>query len=100
MGRRILFLKWCQYFIAHCIPDIHQHVCIGEAFHCPELVSLHGVKMTIQWFTTIVLLQDFAVGDRGDAIVVKLEPSRLAVGFDECKVVAAIDVSRVHQHAV
>ena len=99
MGRRVLFLKRCQYLVTHRIPYIHQHVCIGEAFHRAKLVSLEGVK-TIQRLATIVFLQNLTVGDGGDAIVIELEPSGLAIGFDERKVVSAIDISRVHQYAV
>lgn len=49
---------------------------------------------------TKVVLEDLAIGNRDDAIVVEAEPATLGGGLDVDKVVAAVDVARVDEDAV
>lgn len=100
MRRCILFFERCQYFVDRSLADVYQHVSVREALHGAHLIALQRLWNAIQRFTTIVLLQHFAVGHRSHTIVVELEPSRVAIWFNQSKVVTAIHVTGMHQDAM
>ena len=100
MGWGILLPKRRQHFVVQALANVHQHVRVREALHRAHLVALHGRDQSVQWLTTVVLLENFAVSDGCHTIVVELQPSRLPVGLDECEVMTAMQVTRVHKDTV
>jgi hypothetical protein len=52
---------------------------------------------TVEHISTVVVLQDLLVGDRGNTIVIELEPSSVFLGFDQGEVVSTVEITRVDQ---
>ena len=100
MWRCIFFLERCQYLVDRCLADVYQHVSVREALHSADLIALQRLWNAVQGFATIVLLQHFTISHRSHTIVVKLEPSRVAIWLNQSKVVPAIHVTRMHQNAM
>lgn len=96
----VLLGKRSKDFIDGGLPNIHQHICISKPLHRPNLVALQSRRYTVQGFAAIILLQNLSVCDRSNSIVVKFEPSRFAVRFDESEVMAAMYISGMNQNSV
>ena len=93
MRRSVFFSKWSKYVINLRLSDVHQHVCIREAFHGTNLIALSECRYSVKGFTAVVLLQNFTVGYWCDSIVIVFEPACFAVWFDKSKVVATMEVA-------
>ena len=100
MGRCVLFSEGRQNLVDCHIPDVHQHVCIREAFHSTNLLALCRRGQAIQNFTAVVLLKHLPVRNRGYTIVVELQPSRLAVRFNEGEIVTPVQISGVYEYTM
>jgi len=64
------------------------------------LIALQWRNDAIQRFATIVLLQHLAIGDWGNFVIIKLQPSRLSIRLDKCEIMSTISVSGVHQNTM
>lgn len=101
MSRRVLVLPWCKDFVDRTLTDVHQHVCVRETLHRTNLSALHRWdRAAVHDLATIVLFENFPISDGGDAVVVELQPPCLAVRLDESKVMAAVEITGVHEHTV
>lgn len=100
MDRSILLSKWCQHLVDTRLADVYQHVRVREPFHRSDLIPLQRLRNAVQRLTTVVLLKHLPVCDRRDAVIVELQPAGLAVRLDKCKVMTAMEVAGVHEHAV
>jgi hypothetical protein len=100
MRRGIIRSERFQNVIHSLVPNVNQHVRVGEALHRPGLLSLVGSNQTVVHVTTIVVLGDLLVGDRDDPIVIVLEPPSVLLGLDQGEVMASVQIPRMHEHTV
>lgn len=100
MRRCILFLERCQYLVDRHLADVYQHVSVREALHGANLVALQRLWNAVQRFAAKILLQHLAISHRSHTIIVKLEPSGVAIWFYQRKVVSAVHVTGMHQDAM
>lgn len=82
MRRGIIRSERFQNVIHSLVPNVNQHVRVGEALHRPGLLPLVGSNQTVVHVTTIVVLGDLLVSDRDDPIVIVLEPPSVLLGLD------------------
>lgn len=110
MFRHVLGRDRLEDFVHAGLADVDEHVRVREPLHgaldrgLGAGLRVRGLdRVTVRSersLTTKVVLEDFAVRDRHDAIVVEAEPTTVRRRLDQDKVVAAVHVSRVHEHAV
>jgi hypothetical protein len=98
--RRIIRSEWLQHVVNGLVPNVNQHVRIGEAFHRSRLLSLIGRDETVAHVPTIVVLGDLLVRDRDHAVVIVLEPPSVFLWFDQRKVMAPVQISGMYQYTV
>jgi len=93
MGWRVFLQEGCEDAVDCRLANVNQHVRVGEPLHGADLIPLQGMRQPIDRLSTIILLKHFLVSHRRDAVVVELEPSRLPIRFDECKVVPTVQIT-------
>lgn len=85
------------------LANVDEHVSVREPLHRAlerRLRRRMCRAVRSETLATKVVLEDLAIGNRDDAIVVEAEPATLGGGLDVDKVVAAVDVARVDEDAV
>jgi hypothetical protein len=97
MGRRVFLLEGSEHLVNSGLSNVHQHVRIGEPLHSANRGTLQCRGYTIDSLSAIVLFEDFLISHRCDPVIIKLEPSRLSVRFDQGKIMATMQVPGVHQ---
>lgn len=100
MSRRVFVLPRCENVVDRALTDVYQHVCVCESLHGTDLVPLHRRYHTVVHLTAEVFFEDLPISDGCYAVVVELEPPCLAIRLDQGEVVSAMEVARVHEHAV
>lgn len=82
------------------LPDVHQHVGIGELLQRPGLCSLMRRDEAIWHLSTVVVFEYLLVRDRRHTVVVEFVPSSVLCRLDKSKVVTSVKIARVNEHTV
>ena len=107
MGGRVLLPERRQDLVVQALANVHQHVRVRKALQGAHLSALTLLLLLLRGrydrserFAAVVLFQDLLVRHGRHTVVVELEPTLFRVRLDEGKVMSAVEIARVYEHAV
>ena len=100
MRWRINFSERRKYRIHLGLPDIDQHVGVGELLQRTCLCPLVRRNQAIKYVATVVVLEHLFIRHRRYPIIVEFEPPAILLRLDQSKVMTAVQITRVHEDAV
>lgn len=102
MRRGIVLGERLENVVDRTLPDVDEHVGVGEPLGRSSRVVVVP-RLVSSWrrqLSSVVVLENFFVGNGSDSVVVVLEPLAILLGLDQSEIVTPVKISSVNENSV